>query len=451
MLLEFRASNYKSFKDEFVFSMTPAPKQKGLDYSVQKEKIGRKTHKALSSAVIYGPNASGKTNIIAAMDTMKAIVLRGNIQNAEPSNSLHIASYSLELIPFYHADKKPVSFSIAFIEYGIHFTYSFEIDLGNFLDSDYSRKILSEKLLMNNQIIFKRDKELYVNDSEQLVLNLFNDGVKDNFESALSIAKSGLNDEELFLMNGFKNIFSKNIPALIQKWFSEKFIVIYRSDSVQTVRRFADPKDGTLYVEKTLTEAAKAFGITSNALGYKMSSNEGGDPVLYSIIDSNIGKKSEKDTKSPAIVSEIFESYGTIRFINEFPLIIRALLTGATLVMDEFDASLHPLALINIVNIFHNDEINKNKAQLIFNTHNPIFLNAEIFRRDEIKFVERDDSTHESIHYALSDFKTGGSNSTRKGEDYMKNYFVNKYGAISNVDFSDILDNIINSEGNNNG
>lgn len=59
--------------------------------------------------------------------------------------------------------------------------------------------------------------------------------------------------------------------------------------------------------------------------------------------------------------------------MNEFPLIIRALLNGATLVMDEFDASIHPMALMNIISIFHNDEINKKHAQLIFNTHNPIF------------------------------------------------------------------------------
>ena len=67
MLLEFKFKNYKSFVEETTFSMMPAPKQTGLDYSVLKEKVGTKNHKALCSAVIYGPNAAGKTNIIAAM------------------------------------------------------------------------------------------------------------------------------------------------------------------------------------------------------------------------------------------------------------------------------------------------------------------------------------------------------------------------------------------------
>ena len=109
------------------------------------------------------------------------------------------------------------------------------------------------------------------------------------------------------------------------------------------------------------------------------------------------------------------------------------------MVIDEFDASIHPMALMSIIGVFHNDEINKNKAQLIFNTHNPIFLNKNLFRRDEIKFVERDDETGYSNHYSLSDFKTSGPNGVRNTDDYIKNYFVNQYGAIRNIDFSEIM------------
>ncbi len=97
---------------------------------------------------------------------------------------------------------------------------------------------------------------------------------------------------------------------------------------------------------------------------------------------------------------------------------------------------------MNIISIFHNDEININHAQHIFNTHNPIFLDASLFRRDEIKFVERDSLNH-SIHYSLSDFKT--TSGTRNGEDYMNNYFISKYGIIKEIDFTPILKEIINS------
>ena len=117
-----------------------------------------------------------------------------------------------------------------------------------------------------------------------------------------------------------------------------------------------------------------------------------------------------------------------------------AINNGATLAIDELDASIHPMAIMNIINIFHNDEINKKGAQLIFNTHNPIFLNNSLLRRDEIKFVDKEENG--SIHYSLSDFKTNGEKGVRNTEDYMKNYFINKYGAIKNIDFSDIFNNM---------
>lgn len=92
MLLEFKTSNYKSFKEELIFSLIPAPKQKGLDYSVLKQDINKKSYKGLCSAVIYGSNASGKTNIIGAMDTFKSIVLRGNIRNDDDKNDPNTAA-----------------------------------------------------------------------------------------------------------------------------------------------------------------------------------------------------------------------------------------------------------------------------------------------------------------------------------------------------------------------
>ena len=113
--------------------------------------------------------------------------------------------------------------------------------------------------------------------------------------------------------------------------------------------------------------------------------------------------------------------------------------------MDEFDASLYPMALMSIVGAFHNDEINKKGAQLIFNTYNPIFLNRNIFRRDEIKFVDRDDNTGISNHYSLSDFGTSGPNGVRNTEDYMKNYLLNHYGSIRKIDFSNILKEAIDN------
>lgn len=440
MLLEFKVKNYKSFVEESSFSMVAAPKQKGLDYSLMKTKIKGKEIKGLSSSVIYGPNAAGKTNIIGAMDVLRTIVLRGNIRNSEEKTSPNPAAVALELIPNNNEIKgKPVYFSIEFYEEELEdkfrILYELEVDLGTFLDEEYSRKIISENLYVNEELIFQRNDDLKIGNMK-VIKKYFSDTTEQNLESAKEIAKNSLSQDELFLTNGFRLVFSQKFVKLIMDWFTNKFMVIYRADSMQLIKRFADPKKKTVYVEKTTDKAAKLFGINSNAVGYIVSEDEP-EAKLYSIFQ-NI-----KNKKNAAIASEIFESYGTIRFINMFPLVIKAIQTGGTLVVDEFDASIHPMALMSIINIFHNDDINIHHAQLIFNTHNPIFLNSNLFRRDEIKFVERNDDSHKSILYALSDFGTTGDKGVRKHEDYMGKYFISQYGAIKDIDFTPIFEEVL--------
>lgn len=440
MLLEFKTKNYKSFVEETKFSMLAAPKQKGLDYSLCEEKIKGKKLKGLCSSVIYGPNAAGKTNIIGAMDVFRAIVLRGNIRNSEEKISPNPASTTLELIPNNKFTiSQPVEFSVDFFENGFRIEYSISVDLGTFLDSKYQRKILFEELLVNGDMIFCRTEDLSLGNLKFIKDYLY-DSIKHNISGAMDIAKNSLNQEELFLTNGFKLIFSQTFVKLITEWFTNKFMVIYRADSMQLIKRFADPQKKTIYIEKTTDKAARLFGINSNAVGYVVSDDDS-EAKLCSIF------KNVKDKKSAAMAAELFESYGTIRFINIFPLVIRAIQTGGTLVVDEFDASIHPMALMSIINVFHNDDLNIYHAQLIFNTHNPIFLNSNIFRRDEIKFVERDDDSHYSTLYALSDFGTTGEKGVRKHEDYMKNYFVSQYGAIKDIDFTPIFEEILTSKG----
>lgn len=409
MLLQFKTENFKSFLDEMNFSMTPAPKQKDLEYSILEHKIGNKTYKGLCSAIIYGPNASGKTNIISAMDVFKEIVLKGDIRNSDELRSPNISEGKLELIPNnLNRYPKPTKFYIRFVEGELLVEYEIKIDLGLFLDRNYQRRIEFESLRINDKTIYERtDKIEFFNlkSIEKYLITEF----RENEDSAKAIARNNLNETELFLTNGFKMMFSSKIVSFILEWFEEKFIVIYRADAAEIKSKLDNTEGGKIFINRTTNDAAKLFGINSNALGYVVP-EDGGEPQLCSIFKDN----------GVAIPAKHFESYGTVRFINMFPLILKALVEGSVLVMDEFDANIHPMALMNIINIFHDDDINKKNAQLIFNTHNPIFLNANIVRRDEIKFVERDDETHLSTHYSLSDFKTSGSNGVRKADDYLK-------------------------------
>lgn len=432
MLLQFKTENFKSFLDEMIFSMTPAPKQKDLEYSILEHKIGNKTYKGLCSAIIYGPNASGKTNIISAMDVFKEIVLKGNIRNSDELRSPNISEGKLELIPNnLNKYPKPTKFYIRFVEGELLVEYELKIDLGLFLDRNYQRKIEFESLRINDKTIYERTDQIDFFNLKSIEKYLITE-FRENEDSAKAIARNNLNETELFLTNGFKMMFSSKIVSFILEWFEEKFIVIYRADAAEIKSKLNNTEGGKIFINRTTNDAAKLFGINSNALGYVVP-EDGGEPQLCSIFKDN----------GVAIPAKHFESYGTVRFINMFPLILKALVEGSVLVLDEFDANIHPMALMNIINIFHDDDINKKNAQLIFNTHNPIFLNANIVRRDEIKFVERDDETHLSTHYSLSDFKTSGSNGVRKADDYLKHYFLGRYGAVKDIDFYDLFETLI--------
>ncbi len=444
MLLECRFQNYKSFREETSFSMMAAPKQKGLDYSLFNIKKQGKDIKGLCSSVIYGSNAAGKTTVVGAMDTFRSIVLRGNIRNSEDISSPNHAASNLSLVPNQMLTKpEPVEFFIDFVVDKYRIQYGVVMDLGLFLDTKYERNIISEVLTVNSNMVFERkhlgskSASLKVEPCKD-VATLFSKTAKADNASAVMIAMEGLDREELFLTGGFKLIFSQALVKMITDWFTNQFIVVYRADAAHLERRFSNPKENSIYVSETLNHAINLFGVNANPVGYTMDKDS--EAKLVSLIHTG-------DNQSVALPADIYESYGTIRFINLFPLVIRALQTGATLVVDEFDASIHPIALMNILNLFHNDEINIHHAQLIFNTHNPIFLNANLLRRDEIKFVERDSEDHTSTLFALSDFGTAGENGVRKNDDYLKSYLANQYGGIADVDFSSVFEKL-NDAGN---
>lgn len=426
MLRSFSVENYRSFKDKITFSMVPAPKQKGLDYSILHEFADGKEYKGLSSAVIYGPNASGKSNLIGAMQLLKILIERGHIRNVAPYN-IDAIFWMLELIPNNTLkEAKPVTFSITFTEEKKLFTYTLSIDLGMFLDKTYKRKIVHEQLEINKKTIFDRTFNTLSFGNLKPVASYLSSSQKDS-DVIQNIAQNSLAEDELFLTNGFKTIISTKLAGIIQNYFQVKFKPFYHADILE-YNPYTPNQFNT--VPKSLELAVKDFGINANKLVYIKDERDPDRSVLCSVMENG-----------RCIPAGDFESYGTIRFINMFPIVAKAIQFGSTVIIDEFDSSIHPMAIMSLINIFHNDEINIHHAQLIFNTHNPLYLNNNLFRRDEIKFIDRDDETKCSRHYSLSDFGTKGTNA-RKGKEYMNNYFMDEYGAIRDIDFTDIFEKL---------
>jgi len=122
------------------------------------------------------------------------------------------------------------------------------------------------------------------------------------------------------------------------------------------------------------------------------------------------------------------ESSGTKKLFGLMPFIAASLLTGTTLVIDELDAKIHPVLLRYIIMMFSDMSINKEKAQLIFTSHDLSTMNSEVFRRDEIWFVAKGNAQNSQL-YSLVEFKNEKGESVRKDAKFDKQYLEGKYGA----------------------
>ena len=119
------------------------------------------------------------------------------------------------------------------------------------------------------------------------------------------------------------------------------------------------------------------------------------------------------------------ESIGTQRFFSRIGLWIEAIDCGAVLVVDEIEASMHPLLTRHLIEMIQDQTINQNHAQLIFTTHDTGLLDLKLLRRDQIWFAEKDEKSMQTDIYALTEF------SPRKVENIARGYLQGRYGAIT--------------------
>ena len=439
MLLNFSCDNFKSFRDGFQFNMIPEKRMTELEYSILTEEIAGKRENGLSASVIYGPNAAGKTSIVHAMSCMRQFILRGNIRDAADDRSGDHVSSGLALAPFAFRDNAaPVRFDVSFTSGGRKYRYILAVFLGAFLEKDSVRYVDREQLYVNDDLVFDRTKDSV----DKLKLNGITDCLNVGYslkdvEKTRRTMSNNVTADSLLLVTDFYSFCSKKLVSEVRRWFEEQFVVVNSSARIRFYPGAAD--EGRAMMNVYMNKIAQEAGIIGSKFAYV------NDPETHTTKLMSVLQK--KDSKLYGLDADRIESAGTMRLISIMPVIISALRKGAVLVMDELDASLHPVIVMNLIEIFHNDGVNTNGAQIIFNTHNPIYLDHSLLRRDEIKFVERDKETRSSSLYALSDFRANGKASVRKTSDYMKNYFVSRYGAIEDIDFTDIIADILKEAG----
>ncbi|TCL56029.1 hypothetical protein EDC14_105210 [Hydrogenispora ethanolica] len=432
MLLELKMKNFRSFYEETVLSMLASLQRTHEDFLIKTD--GRRI---LPSAVIYGPNASGKTSIVMGLDFLKYVTGKGNIRKQKDN----LISEMIEVFPFIHDYQKysePVRLEVTFLLEGVEYIY------GLSLESRWESKDVREtKRLIANEYLIVDQKDVFVRDYNQVTL------IKDKktlkfysgktsvslLETLESQINANLEATDLFLCGAFKSVVNNELAGKVIRWFQEKLITITDFDEakleVQLPEHFTNQK----------------FILRNNVMNAMLRHADFGpqDIRLEVSRNSDSEQKTQLRSRYPIpgnpfgqgldIKSEILESKGTIKMLEfSFPF-VQALKLGSVLVVDELDASLHPDLVAAIVSVFNNPKLNTNGAQLIFNTHNPIYLNKNIFRRDQILFVAKDRDTYESELYSLADFKTYGEKAVRDDERFMKNYLAGKYGAIPFVDF----------------
>lgn len=401
MILEFSIANFLSFKDKVTFSML-ANATNGLDdnYIISNDR------RVLKTNAIYGANASGKTNLFKILTIVISMLRSSNIVNINAK---------LPIVPFKFDKKtinKPSEFEIKFIVDDVRYVYGFIAD---------TNKIHEEYLYY------------YPNGRETKIFDRTN-------TNDYSFPQK---DEKLLNDIAAKNAPNKFFIATATNWNYEKTKSPYKflSADINTFNNLGGLRDLALSEYLKNNKELKDFALEFlkkadfNIEDYKVLETDVPDDVLAAIPDfikvgMNMKEKPKvftaffKHKGSDVELSYEEESMGTQIIFCFIPFIKDALNNKRVVVVDELDKSLHPYLVEMIVQMFNDPDINKNGAQLIFNTHDTNLLKLNILRRDQIWFAEKDDKNGISDLYPLSDF------SVRKTENVERGYMLGRYGAV---------------------
>lgn len=430
MLIRFVVSNFLSFDEEREFNMLAGTFKTHKHHVYSSGKLD-----LLKSAAIYGANGAGKSNLIKAIEFLQDIVEEGGIKKSVNEKKFKLNKANVE---------KPISFEIEFsFEKKI---YSYGVSLNQSVVTEewlYESGVTTEgKMIFERKLTKFGKQELKLADKYQktpkqkLLRELMEESLLKSGELLLS-KSTELKIDSIESVHNFitkrliiiypNSKFQNFIPQLV---FSKKF----NSFANELLKAF-DTGVTELTVESIDIE--KYFGSEDVELKAEIIGQlEDGDDIILnrengSVLitkedDKNIVKKMlalHLNNEGQDIPFDLEnESDGTKRLLDFIPAFDGILQHDVTFIIDEIDQSLHPALLKALVHKIMSDETTK--GQLIFTTHESNLLDLEIFRQDEIWFVEKDKKTGGSQLYSLSDFKP------RYDLDIRKGYLKGRFGAI---------------------
>lgn len=423
MIIEFSVENYLSFKDLTILSMVAAKSFKEYNDTHIIEIDNRLS--ILKTAILYGNNASGKSNLLEAVSFMKATVLNSFRDALMDNNERKFPLKKFILSS--ETENKSSFFEISFIHNSIKYRYGFEIDYD---------KIVAEWLFHTTSkevYLFKRDfQKIEINRyAFKEALGKEND-VKENvlFLSLLATLgkeiSSGIVDwfQKINIINGIHDRGHKRYT--IDKLKSDKiffnwvlhFIKYLEISSLSTTEEEVNEIDLDTLKEKEKDEEIIDLLTSIQKIQTKQLKRDqlmtyhrkyDGNNILIDTVEFNFDKQESEGTKK--LLYLLGPWYDTLQ-------------NGKVLIVDELDSRLHSHLTIKLIGFFH--LLNKNKAQLISAVHDISLLNKETFRRDQIWFVEKNQFGASEL-ISLGDFKT---NKVRNKSAFDKNYLDGKYGAV---------------------
>jgi AAA15 family ATPase/GTPase len=426
MLIDFSVENFLSFKDRVTLNLVSASRDKSLPQNKLK---GPQTARLdlLKSAVVYGANASGKSNLYRAFETMQSLV-RNSATAGEGYLERRIKPFKLDV----ECHSKPSTFEVVFVKDQVRYNYGFSVDTEVVCHEWLYSYPKNHPRLLFERSIEKADSEPRFNfgpswkgERRKLVKMTRPDAlfisVATQFNHKMAQTIYEFFNSGVIFYSRYKE--SERLRALI-KLFTYKFKDIKKS--VREYLALADLGINDFQVRRVPIEKTEQIELFPDVPRAAITNDDDKELFHYIYEVITIHKGSDADGEDLDVQFSLDEeSDGTRQFFNlSVPCIVT--LTGDTvLVVDELDASLHPLLTKWIINNFNSKKANPRGAQLIFTTHDSGLLEGETFRRDQIWFTEKNIDGATEL-YSLWDYQKV----PRKQENIRRGYLAGRYGAI---------------------
>ena len=392
MLCQFTVKNYKSIRDEVTFDMQAAAISEHEDRII-KDKDGEQY---LPVSAIYGPNGGGKSNVLEAMHTLAAKVLRPLYATTDNDERVFLQK-KLIIEPFAFSEEtknEPTEFEIFFRTETAEYRYILHV----------KRDVVVYESLDRVKLDTGRRSALFERDEEIVLKGVF--------------AKLKISDElsaTLPLLSYLGITYKKNeVVKDVLEWFEYEIDFLNYGNPIEELRMAISNSDD---VKQLMLDMIQEMDLDIVDFRVVEDENDRIDVYTKHLVD---GYETE--------LNLLEESSGTKKLFGLMPFIAASLLTGTVLVIDELDAKIHPVLLRHIIMMFNDMSINKKKAQLIFTSHDLSTMNSEVFRRDEIWFVAKGNAQNSKL-YSLVEFKNDKGESVRKDAKFDKQYLEGKYGA----------------------